>query len=159
MATSRVAAAIDALITALGAAAPTDVPVIDGYRITEAPLNKAIVVGWDGDQEGDYLSASDWSQTFTGIGVGQKRKDETFSIPGCAVSWAGEADDGAPKRRRDEVFALLAVVEDTLRADPGLGQPQPFAAHLASAQFFQEPDPSGDRARITFTVSIMFNRI
>lgn len=159
MSSSRLGEAIDALVARATAVAGGQAAIVDGWRVTDDPQQKAIIIGWDGlrlDAGGTHQSTTEWSQTVAGLG--NKRRDETFGIQCCIVCWTGNVD---PKARRDAALTLLALLEDDLRADPSMGvSPQPFEAEFQSGQLFQEPiSGTGDQARITFTVLIKHNRI
>jgi hypothetical protein len=157
MSSSRVGVAIDALVARITAVV-APIPVGDGSLVTNDQLQQVVVVGWDGrniEAGGDYSSTTEWTQQVAGLGP--HRRDETFGIQCCVISWTG--DNGA-KGRRDDVLATLALIENDLRADASLGlDPQPFEAEFQSGQLFQEPTQSGQQARIPFVVYVKHNRI
>lgn len=154
---SRVPEAIDGLIAVLTTPLASVALLVDGPIVTDDPLQKAVGIGWDGNEDGDYAATVDWGQTWAGLGA--KRKDEKFGILGFVSVWNGDSTPASVKQRRDEAFALLQLVETTLITDPGLGRPQPFVAGFSSGQLFQEAGPYGRQARIAFVVEIDHARI
>lgn len=148
MATSRVPDAIDALVALFGAAPALDgVKVVDGPLVTGDPLREAICVAYDGAEGGG--EAVDIQQEWASIG--QKARNETFTITCAVVVWGG-ATKVRPARER--AFALLAAVEDALRADPSLGLPPPTVVAFAAGSLFHEQSESGMQARISFQVAV-----
>lgn len=108
MATSRVPAAMAALLTILGdASALSDVRIVDGPEGTNLTDLQRIHVGWAPGSE----SAVELHQEFAYAGA--RRRNEEFEISCYAESRSGDTDMAA---RRTEVFALVAAVEDALRA-------------------------------------------
>lgn len=121
-----------------------DGPIMTGDR------GDAVFVGYDAVPDGEFRSAEmnqQWAEA-----VGARRRDETFDIQCAALASVGEND---PKLGRDRAFALLAVVETTLRADPSLGiTPTPFVAEFAPTAVFTEPDGAGLQVRVPFLIRV-----
>ena len=108
MATSAVPAAVDALLAILQAApALSGVSVLDGPPAVDLAVPDFVAVGWVPDTD----VAVDITQAFASAGA--RTRDEDFAITCWAESWTGDNDVAARRRR---VFALLAAVEDALRA-------------------------------------------
>lgn len=108
MTTSRVPAAIDALLTLCRASAGlAGVEVVDGPPVVNLSNPDRLHIGW---KPGEDLAVS-LSQDFAGAGA--RRRDEQFQIQGYAETRSGEIDMQA---RRARVFEILAAVEDVLRA-------------------------------------------
>lgn len=150
--TTRVDAAILATVAALEAGTTaTLATVVDGPFLTGDDPETAVYVGYDGDPEGDFNATENWAQDWAGLGA--QRKNETFDIVGCVISWSG--DVSVPERRAT-ALAVLAAVESDLRAaaNIGLGLPAPTVAAWASGQLFQEQGPKGLQARIPFSISV-----
>ncbi|MGW8703235.1 hypothetical protein ACWGOK_41090 [Streptomyces eurythermus] len=108
MTTSRVPAAVDALLTILGTApALAEAAVVDGAPVTNLTARLRIHIGWQPGADTAVSLEQSWN------GAGARTRDETFTIACYA-----EARDGGTdiKARRDEVFALVGVVEQALRA-------------------------------------------
>lgn len=147
--TSRIPDALDNLI-ALFEAAPglAGVKVLDGPTVTNDPLNEMVCVGYDGDPEGEG-QAADFTQEWASIG--QKAKAETFTITCAVVVWRGSTKV-RPVRVR--AYALLAEVENALRADPSLGLPPPTVVAFASGGLFQAQRQSGMECRIPFQIAV-----
>lgn len=146
---SRVPAVLDTLVARFDAAAALDgVRVVDGPIVTSEPLHEAVYVGYDGDPDGGG-DAVDFQQQWAAIG--QKAKDETFTVTCAVVVWRGSTTV-RPVRLR--AFEVLAAVEDVLRADPSLGLPPPSVVAFASGSLVQSQRQSGIEIRIPFGVAV-----
>ncbi|MCP9209284.1 hypothetical protein [Streptomyces cucumeris] len=150
MATSRVPAAIAALVALLRGAAGLDgVQVIDGPPTGGMEEADYVAVGWDPGGEAAVVMAQEFA------GAGARTRDEEFTITCCVDAWTG-GDDIASVRHR--VFELLGAVEDALRASapspdaPSLGGTVLWS-HLTSGSLTQANTSQGVRALITFAVS------
>lgn len=108
MTTSRVPAALDALLEILRAAPGlSETAIVDGPpSVNLSPLQR-LYVGWQPYGE----SAVTLEQAFNGAGA--RTRDEAFQIACYAEARSGDKD---MKARRDEVFALVGEVETALRA-------------------------------------------
>lgn len=148
-ATSRAPVVIDALVGLFDADPVLDgVKVVDGPIVTNDPLPEAVFVGYDGNPEGDG-EAVDFRQEWASIG--QRAKDETFTVTCAVVVWRGSTE---VKPIRDRAFALLAAIENSLRADPSLGQPPPTIVAFASGSLVQSQRQSGVEVRIPFQIAV-----
>ncbi|MEU6098948.1 hypothetical protein [Streptomyces sp. NPDC047079] len=108
MMTSRVPAAVDALLAILRAAPGlANVTIVDGPPVVNLTGLQHVFVGW---QPGDSAAVS-LTQDFNSAGA--RTRDEAFTIACYAESRAGDTDMQA---RRSEVFTLVAEVETALRA-------------------------------------------
>jgi hypothetical protein len=108
MQTSRVPAAVDALLAILRAApALADVRIIDGPEPTNLSERDMIFVGWQPGAD----AAVGLQQDFASAGA--RTRDEDFEIACYAESRAGDKDMAL---RRTRVFALVGAVETALRA-------------------------------------------
>lgn len=108
MLTSRVPAAVDALLAILRAAPGlAGVDIVDGPPSVNLTELRRIHVGW---QPGADAAVS-LQQSFNAAGA--RTRDEAFEIACYAEARAGDKD---MKARRDEVFALIGEVETALRA-------------------------------------------
>ncbi|UBU10033.1 hypothetical protein [Nonomuraea gerenzanensis] len=149
MTTSRIPAVIDELVDRFRAApALAGVKVLDGPLVTGSPLKAAICVGFDGDPTGDG-QAADFAQAWASIG--QKAKDETFTITCTVVVWSGST---AVRAARVRAFEVLAAAEDVLRGDPALGQPPPTISAVTSGALIQVQEGSGMQVRIPFQIAV-----
>lgn len=149
MASSRVDAAILAVVAALRAAPAVTAlaTVYDGPFISGDIPVTAVHIGYDGDKDGDMAATAGWVQTWAGLGA--YRKDEQFTLLCCVTSSWGEVD--VPGRRA-AVVAVLGAVEDTLRAaaNIGLGLPQPTVVTFELGELYQGQGSNGMQARIPF---------
>ncbi|MGH3672194.1 MAG: hypothetical protein ACRDSH_16430 [Pseudonocardiaceae bacterium] len=148
MSSSRAPAAVDALVAAVTAGLPNS-PVWDG-PVPSGDYRDGVFIGYDGDPLGEresLASTQDWA------GIGAKKRTETIDILCAVVAVDG---DGVPKKARDAAYALLAAVENVLRADPSLAQtPTPFIAAVTTPRLLWDwLETAGLQARITFTVHI-----
>lgn len=149
MMTSRVPAAVDALLAILRAApALSDVDVLDGAPAVNLTALRRLYVGWQPDGE----AAVALEQQFNAAGA--RTRDEAFAISCYAEARSGDKDI---KARRDEVFALVGEVETALRAT----NEAPMAptlngtvlwAHLTAGDLTQV-QAEGTRAGLAFTVT------
>lgn len=148
MATSRVPATIDKLVELWTAAVADNGNVWDGPRIS-SDFKPSLFVGYDGDPEGDFKTA-DPGQEWAGLGA--RTRDEEFDIPCAAVALIG---DDNTKLARDAVYTLLAIAENTLRADPSLAQtPPPYVAEFRAGPIYTEPAETGYQVRGVFSVHV-----
>lgn len=108
MMTSRVPAAVDALLAILRASAALDgVRIEDGPPIVNLTDLDRIHVGWHPSAD----SAVALTQEFNAAGA--RTRNEDFGIACYAESRSGDTDMAA---RRTRVFELVAAVESVLRA-------------------------------------------
>lgn len=146
--TSRAPAVIDALV-ALCRTAPAlaGVTVQDGPQVTSKHLKAVVCIGWDGDEDNDQAveAQQEWA------GLGAKAKDETLQVTCAALAWHGST---TTKPVRDRAYALVAAVEDALRADPSLGFQPPTVVALATGNAFQRQTADGAQCRVVFTIAI-----
>jgi len=106
--TSRVPAAVEALLTILRAApALEDIRIVDGPESVNLTDKHRIHVGWQ--PGGD--SAVALQQSFNAAGA--RTRDEAFTIACYAESRSGDKDMAV---RRAKVFEIVAAVETALRA-------------------------------------------
>jgi hypothetical protein len=148
--TSRVPAAIDALLAVLEAAPELDgVAIVDGPPTTDLTKLDQLFVGW----QPENMVGVQLTQDFAGAST--RIRDESFEI-GCYVeSRSGDTD---MKARRDRVFGLVAVVEQVLRGT----EANPDAAslggavlwsHLTAGDLRQVQSADGALAGVDFTVT------
>ncbi|MEU6527873.1 hypothetical protein ABZ869_01610 [Streptomyces sp. NPDC046928] len=149
MMTSRVPAAVDALLALLRARpALAEVDIVDGPAAVNLTKLRRIHVGWQSDSE----SAVTLEQSFNGAGA--RTRDEAFAISCYAEARAGDKD---MKARRDEVFALVGEVEQALRATNEAPEAPTLNgtvlwAHLTTGDLSQA-QAEGSRAGLSFTVT------
>lgn len=148
MATSRVPDLIDALVKALQASpALSTVKVVDGPLVTDSAAQEWVFVGYDGDDQGDFTTAStrqDWA------GIGAKKKNEDITLTCAILVQRGSTDVRACRVR---TFGILAAVEDVLRADPSLGLGTPTVCSIAETTFHTEQTAGGVQGRMPLTLT------
>ncbi|MGA6159593.1 hypothetical protein ACPEIC_40365 [Stenotrophomonas sp. NPDC087984] len=150
MATSRVPAAIEALLTIWRTAAGlAGVEILDGPPTIDQSGADYLSVGWSPTSD---LSV-EFAQEFNAAGA--RTRDEEFSILCSLDTWTGDSDVAA---RRTRAFDLLAVCEETIRASSS----SPTAptlngavlwAEIASGSLMQTNTDKGVRVTIPFVVN------
>ena len=149
MATSRVPAAVAALLAILRAApALAGVRIVDGPEAVNATDRDRIHVGWSPGAD----AAVGLTQAFAYAGA--RRRDEEFEIACYAESRAGEKDMAL---RRIRVFELVAAVEEALRATDAAPEAPTLNgtvlwAHLTTGSL-QQAQAEGSLAGLAFTIS------
>lgn len=150
MATSTVPAAIDALLTIVRAAPGlAGVHILDGPPVEDMSSADLLAIGWQPEAE----EAAQIVQDFANAGA--RRRDEDFAIQCWAESWTGDA---SMSERRTRAFALLAAVEDALRATDAAPQAPTLGgavqwAHITSVTLRQSSTDQGVRVGLAFTVT------
>lgn len=149
MATSRVPAAVDALLAILRAApALADVHIADGPSAVNLTDRHRIYVGWQPAGEAAVALTQDFAS------AGARTRDEAFGIACYAESRGGDKDMAA---RRSRVFELVAAVETALRATdaaptaPTLNGSVQWA-HITAGNLTQLQD-QGALAGLDFTIT------
>ena len=141
MSTSRIPAAIDALVS-IFAAALSDVQILDGPPNVNL-ASDFVTVGWSPYAD----TAVDAQQQF--VSLGTQRREEDFTIACYADSYSG--DTGASARRA-RVFQLVGAAETALRADATLGGVLTLWAEMGDTTLHQEIDDRGLVVGVTFHV-------
>lgn len=150
MATSRVPAAVDALLAILRAsAALSGVSVVDGPPTTNLSDLDHVFVGYQPNVE----AAVQLAQSFNAAGA--RTRDEDFGIACYAEARSGDTDMQA---RRARAFALVAAVEEALRATDAAPTAPTLNgtvlwSHLTAGNVFQGQRDSGAVAGVEFTVT------
>ncbi|MFE7347522.1 hypothetical protein [Streptomyces fimicarius] len=143
---SRVPELIDALVAALRAdEGLAGVVVTDGPEVTAGAVPDWIVVGFDGDGDGDFQAASsvqDWASLGTD-------RTEQFQLTVAVIALRGDTD---VKAARDRVYALAAPVRALLWADPSLGLPS-LQVGVGAAQLSQVQTEQGVQAVLLLTLA------
>lgn len=150
MATSRVPAAVDALLAILQAAPGLDgVLIVDGPPWTNLTGNERIYVGWAPDGGPAVSGVQDFNS------AGARTRDEDFVINCYAEVWGG-GTEMQPQRAR--VYQLLGEVETALRATNAAPEAPTLSgtvlwSHLTAADLAQDQTTDGARAGLPFAVS------
>jgi len=151
MATSRVPATIDYLVSlftsaaTLGQATPP-VAVYDGPVVTQAPAQLILFVGMDDPDTEDAPTSATGAQTWAGLG--KQAKNEDITVNCVAEAWGGDTDI---KQIRDAAYGIVAAAENLLRADVMLGGVFLFGG-IPGTVLRQNQTTSGAVARVTFPV-------
>ncbi|QXE36976.1 hypothetical protein KQY30_24955 [Streptomyces sp. GMY02] len=149
METSRVPAAVDALLEILRAApALGDVLIVDGPPSTNLTEQRRIYVGW---QPNGGASVA-LTQSFNAAGA--RTRDENFTISCYAESRSGDKDMAL---HRGGVFEIVAAVEIALRATDAAPEAPTLNgtvlwAHLTAGDLIQDTD-NGSLAGLSFSVT------
>ncbi|MEW2570497.1 hypothetical protein [Streptomyces sp. NPDC047070] len=121
------------------------VVVADGPQVTDSAAPEWLVVGFDGDPNGDFESA----QTVGGWSDLAGGREEEFQITVAAIVNRGDTDVVVARRRAYEIGAR---VEEWLRADPGLGL-ESMEAAVAGTRLVQDQTDQGAQARLLLVVA------
>jgi hypothetical protein len=151
MATSRVPAALDALLAICRAApALAEVRVVDGPPpSTNFTEREFLYLGWAPGAE----QAVELQQEFASAGA--RRRDEQFRIACYAESRGGDKEMAF---RRGRVFEIVAAVEAALRATDAMPEAPTLNgavlwSELTTGALLQEPNADGLLAGLAFTVA------
>lgn len=143
---SRVPALIDALVAATAADSGLQgVRIADGPEVTEDAALEWLIVGFDGDPDGDFEAArtvGGWSDLSTG-------REEAFEITVAAIVSRGDTDVRAARVR---VYEIAARLEALLRADPSVGLPS-LECGIEATRLQPDQTDKGIQARLLLTVA------
>lgn len=150
---SRIPEVIAALV-ALGRTEPAYQPgedgtggvqVADGPEVNEAAAPDWLVIGFDGDANGDFEAATSvggWSDLGTG-------REEEFQVTVAAIASRGDTDIVTARQR---VYEIAAPVEAWLRADPSIGL-RSLEAAIAGTRLTQDQTDQGAQAVLLLSVA------
>lgn len=141
--TSRLPAAIDALVATFGAVTTT----FDGPgALPQVWPDELVIVGGTEDPDDDAATASyEWA------GIGAKKRNEAGEITCAVLVQQGDLD---VKENRNRAYILLAALESAVVSDPTLGGAVISGWFLPSSAIFrQRQNDRGSYARIVLTVS------
>ncbi|MEV5607013.1 hypothetical protein [Streptomyces sp. NPDC052225] len=143
---SRVPEVIERLVQ-LGEADTSlkDVRVSDGPEVTEDAAMDWLIVGFDGDPNGDFTAA----QTVGGWADLGGGREEQWQVTVAAIANRGDTDVREARRRAYEIGAR---VEAWLRENPSLGLSSLEAA-IEATQLVQDQTPQGAQARLLLTLA------
>lgn len=151
--TSRIPEAIDALVTSLTTALGTTANVVDGpplswdnIQLPENAVSETSFLFIGADPNSD--TSADSQQDFNAAGA--VSMDEQITIHCTAFVWSG---DEKIKSLRDELFAIMATVDQTIRSDPSLGDAVLYARFAGVDQLSQRQTEDGSDVTATFTVA------
>lgn len=123
----------------------TDVYVSDGPEVTEDSALDWLIIGFDGDQTGDFEAAQSVSD-FADLGGG---REEEFQVTVAAVAKRGDKDIVSARTR---VYEIASRVEAWTQADPTLGLAS-LQAGVAGTRLVQDQTPNGAQAVLLMTVA------
>ncbi|WP_426568092.1 hypothetical protein [Streptomyces canus] len=142
---SRVPDLIDALATRLSTDEDlSGVRVTDGPEVSGSAGLEWVLVGYDGDPDGEFLAATteeDWAALGTS-------RSERIELPVTILVRRGDNDVTAARAR---TYEIAAIVRRVLAADPSLGLGGMQAA-VAGATLFQTQTNEGIQDRLVLTV-------
>lgn len=153
-ATSRIPAALDGLRAAAIAALGATVSVVDGPPLDWAPLKmpgdavserQALFIGATPGGDSSAESAEDFNA------AGNVSRDERAVLHCTAWSGAGDQD---VKARRDEAFAIVAAVEQAIRADGTLGAAVLYAGPITVRRASSRQTNGGPDCVVEFDVPV-----
>lgn len=152
---------IDALVDLIGSdgeeiqLADLTYTVFDGPPTSESYPPNVVIIGWDGDPDGEWQTAvldQSWAA------IGRKLRDEVIEIPCCLLIEYGDGD--AWKTCRDRAEKVLTDVETKLRNAPDLGLAvdgvrQVIVAEFKPVAMYQTSSSEmGSEFRLEFAVRI-----
>jgi hypothetical protein len=149
MQTSRVPAAVDALLALLRARpALADVAIVDGPTAVNLTQRRRIHIGWSPGSE----QAVELQQEFNSAGA--RTRDEAFVISCYAESRGGDKDMSF---RRADAFDLVGEVEQALRATDAAPEAPTLNDTVLWAELtagnVQQSTSEGAQVGVDFTVS------
>ncbi|MEU1596203.1 hypothetical protein ABZ468_25925 [Streptomyces sp. NPDC005708] len=144
---SRVPALIDAVTGRLALDVGLKaVRVTDGPEVSEDKAREWILVGYDGDPEGEFQSATteeDWASLSTS-------RSERIELPLTVLVRRGDTD---VKAARVRIYEIAAVIRAVFRNDPTVGLPGTTAA-ITGSTLYQAQTVEGIQARLLLTVGV-----
>lgn len=157
MTASRWAAATDALLATLTAAAASTGSALSGVAVLDGPAVGApsvaldeIAVGWQFDDDVD--ASGSITQAYRTTGGASALRDEECAILCGIRSWSG---DTAMSVARTRAVGLFSAVGDLLRASYDLGLPGVVAVDIADAGIRQDQGGEGSACLVAFTVRVV----
>ncbi|MDX3353894.1 hypothetical protein PV703_11350 [Streptomyces sp. ME01-24h] len=143
---SRVPELIDALVEMAKADdGLAGVRVTDGPEVSEDDAPDWLIVGFDGDPDGEFLAAQTeggWSDLATG-------REEQFQLVVAAIAKRGDTNMRAARLR---AYAIGGRLEALLRADPRVGLSSLEAA-IVQTRLLQPQSDLGAMAVLLLTVA------
>ncbi|MYU24019.1 hypothetical protein [Streptomyces sp. SID8352] len=144
---SRVPEVIARLV-ALGKADPllAGVYVSDGPEVTATSRPDWLIIGFDGDPNGDFEAAQsvvEWTD------LGGTGREEEFQVTCAAATKRGDTNAPAARLRVEEIGARPEV---WLRDDPTLGLPS-LTAWVSGTRLVQDQTDNGVQTVLLMTVS------
>jgi hypothetical protein len=146
LSTSLIPSVLDTLVAQFTTALAGVMAVTDGPPTVDIPASGLFVGAALGDEAIQFQQANPVA--------GARRRDEQFDIPNLMYLRTGDTDTLSATRA--SVFAALALLETSMRADMSIG----IAGNSVRAQlgtvgwFSQVQSPDGIVCRISFTIEV-----
>lgn len=151
MGTSAVFGLIDELVDHFTAALPS-IAVYDGYGLSD-DASDFLMVGVE-DPNGSEPTSADVQQQWAGLGA--KARYEAGTVTCAALAWRGNPGDAGQREARAAAAAIVAAVENDLRADPNLGGAVPGLQWVGFGdrlRIVQDQTQSGPMALVIFDIA------
>lgn len=152
MGTSAVFGLIDTLVAHFREVLPADVQVYDGYGLSD-DANDFLMVGVE-DPNGSEATSADVKQEWAGLGA--KARYEAGTVTCAALAWRGNPGEQGQGEARAAAAAIIAAVENDLRADPNLGGTVPglmWTGFGDRLRLIQDQSESGPWALVVFDIA------
>lgn len=150
MGTSVVFPLIDALVDRFTEALP-NVEVHDGFGVSDH-ADDFLMVGVE-DPNGSEATSADAQQAWAGLGA--NARNETGTVTCAALAWRGNPGDAGQREARAAAAAIVAAVENDLRADPNLGGVVPglmWVGFGSRVRLVQDQTESGPMTLVVFDI-------
>jgi hypothetical protein len=139
--TSRLPELIDAVTARAGAVSGlAGVMVTDGPQVTDSDAREWLIVGFDGNPEGEFEAG----QTSGGWATLGTDREEQLQLVVAVIVMRGDTDVRAARQR---AYEIAAPVEQLLGADPSLGMRSAEVA-IGGTQLVQEQTSNGVQVRL-----------
>lgn len=125
-------------------------PVYNGPEAVDDSRYLGVWVGFDPTDD-DSLAVS-WQQEFTQHGGASRRKQETGAVNVAVIAWSG---DNSTLGRREQVNAVIGVMESTLRDDADLGGLVIQTNFGGTGRFHQQLTADGNEVFAVVTVEYL----
>jgi hypothetical protein len=144
---SAVPLLIEALLTGLQAdPVLTDVVILDGPEVNESGLPEWVIVGYDGDEMGDFQAA----QTVGGWTGLATTREEQLSLTVAVLVSTGET---TVREARVRAYAIAGRVDAFLAADPTAGTGAALQVAVEATTLQQVQTGQGLQVRLLLTVA------
>ncbi|MEU3899739.1 hypothetical protein [Streptomyces sp. NPDC045251] len=122
----------------------SDAGVTDGPELSASGRDDWVLVGYDGDQDGEYLAAVT-EEAWAALDPSRQR---TLQI---TVTLLARSGDGDVRAARARVYAMKRVIQDVLYADPSVNLPGAQCA-IGATSLHQPQTDVGVQARLVLTL-------
>jgi len=147
MATAALPSFIDAVVTALKAAATlSGVKIYDGVEIDSSDPTNWIAIGHDGSEDGEVVAGNSRNE-YKQLGAKTMFEDGTLNC--TAVAWTGNTSISAC---RVIAYGMLSKVDTVIRTDPSFGGVVLYSGLESHAPTYMQTN-QGSGVQINFTIS------